>query len=225
MIDQAIERNIEFALGGAFAVAVYTGSWRNTKDLDLYVMPGDRDAMIEVLTKCGLRDYFDTKPYDRWWIYRGVRDDTIVDVIWAMANHRQTIDELWMSGPIIDIHGRKLKVLPAEAMLWDKLYIMQRDRCDWPDLLNLLYSVGPDVDWDHLLCRIGDDLPLVTAVLSVFRWLSPARVQTMPEWIWDRVGLPPAPHSAAPEIDWRRASLLDMRPWYGPKRGEKLQPV
>ncbi len=222
VLDEACARGIPFAVGGAFAVAVYTGSWRNTKDLDLYVLPQERDRLIDVLTSCGLSDYFDTKPYDRSWIYRGTRDDTLVDVIWAMANHRQTIDELWMSGPSIDVHGRLLKVLPAEAMLWDKLYIMQRDRCDWPDLLNLLYSVGPQADWKYLLFRLGDDLPLLAGVLSVFRWISPARAQTLPKWLWRRVGLAPPPSAPLPEIDPWRVSLLDTRPWYGPERGQKL---
>ncbi len=220
VIDEALGRGIHFALGGAFAMAVYTGSWRNTKDIDLYVLPQERNRMVDVLTTCGLSDYFETKPYDRWWIHRGTRDETIVDVIWAMANHRQMIDDLWMSGPRIDVRGRMLKVLPAEAMLWDKLYIMQRDRCDWPDLFNLLYSIGPEANWEELLCRIGDDLPLITGVLSIFRWISPGRAGAMPRWIWERAGLPPPPPVPLTEIDWRRASLLDTRPWFGPSRGE-----
>ncbi len=225
VIDEARTRDIDFALGGAFAVATYTGYWRNTKDLDLYVLPDERDRLIEVLNDKGLSDYFDVKPYDRWWIYRGTRDDTIVDIIWAMANHRQQIDSLWLSGPFIEVHNRRVKVLPAEAMLWDKLYIMQRDRCDWPDLLNLLYSAGPDADWEYLLCRIGEDVCLLTGVLSVFRWISPGRAQQMPEWLWERVGLASPPSVPLPDIDKRRVSLLDTRPWYGPDRGEKLQPA
>jgi hypothetical protein len=224
VIDEARAREIPFAIGGAFALATYTGQWRNTKDLDLYALPEDRDRMIEVLTQCGLRDYYDTRPYDRWWIYRSCSGETIVDLIWAMANHRQQIDDLWLSGPATEIHGRNLKVLPAEAILWDKLYIMQRDRCDWPDLLNLLYAIGPDADWEYLLCRVGEDIPLVAGVLSVFRWISPGRAQALPSWVWRRVGLEPPGGAATPDVDARRVSLLDTRPWYGPLR-EKLQPA
>lgn len=74
-----------------------------------------------------MADYYDQAPYDRWWIYRATANRTIVDLIWAVANHRSQIGRLWMSGPYIEIHGRRLRVLPAEAMIWDKLYIMQRD--------------------------------------------------------------------------------------------------
>jgi hypothetical protein len=224
VMDEACARGIPFALGGAFAVATYTGYWRNTKDLDLYVLPQYREQMIEVLSASGLADYYEIKPYDRWWIYRGTREDTIVDVIWALANHRAQIDELWMSGPSVEVRGRELKVLPAEALLWDKLYIMQRDRCDWPDVLNLLYSAGADLDWKYLLCRIGDDCSLVAGVLSVFRWISPGRAQALPPWIWERLGLSPIFAAESPETVPRRVSLLDTRPWYGPDR-DKLQVV
>ena len=226
VIDEASARSIPFALGGAFALAAYTGAWRNTKDLDLYVLPQNRERMIGVLTHQGLDDYFDVKPYDRWWIYRGHRGDCIVDIIWAMANHRAEIDDLWMSGPAVELRGRWLRVLPAEALLWDKLYIMQRDRCDWPDVLNLLYSVGPDVDWKYLLRRMGEDRALMAAALSVFRWLAPGRAQELPAWIWEHLQLPPAASSLEHphEIDARNVSLLDTRPWFGPDR-QKLQPA
>jgi hypothetical protein len=226
VLDGAAERNIPLAVGGAFAVATYTGSWRNTKDLDLYVLPEHRDRMIQLLTDLGLVDYFDTKGYDRWWIYRSTRDDTIVDVIWAMANHRAHIDELWMSGPEISMHGRRVRVLPAEALLWDKLYIMQRERCDWPDVLNLLYAAGADVDWEYLLGRIGEDIPLMTGALSVFRWLAPGAAEKFPGWLWERVGLAPGSPTttAQPEFEKRRADLLDRRPWFGPER-QRLEPA
>lgn len=218
VLDRARDLEIPFAVGGAFAVASYTGCWRNTKDLDLYVLPEDRERMIGVLNELGLADYFEKAPYDRWWIYRSYRDDTILDVIWAMANHRARIDQLWMSGPELEIRGSRVKILPVEAMLWDKLYILQRDRCDWPDVLNLLYNAGVDVDWEYLLCRIGEDLPLMAGALSVFRWISPDRAQALPPWIWQRLGLSPITPAATPDIERTRAALLDRRPWYGPGR-------
>jgi hypothetical protein len=216
VLDRAIEREIPFAIGGGFAVSTYTRRPRDTKDLDIYVLPENREAMIAVLGELGLEDLFDSKPYDRWWIYRGTRDGFIVDVIWAMANHRQEVDDLWMSGPEVEMAGRRVRVLPAEAMLWDKLYIMQRERCDWPDILNLLYATGRHLDWEYLIHRIGDDHPLLAGVLSVLRWIAPGCAEGLPRWIWERVGLkPPCPGGEA-EIDSRRVSLIDRRPWFGP---------
>jgi hypothetical protein len=224
VIDEAQSRDILFALGGAFVVATYTGYWRDTKDLDIYVLPEYREQMIDVLTSAGLTDYYDQKPYDRWWIYRGNTDGILVDVIWATANHRAQIDGLWMAGPEVEIWGRRVKVLPAEAVVWDKLYIMQRDRCDWPDILNLLYFVGHGLDWEYLLERIGDDRPLLAGVMSVFRWVAPARAQELPSWIWEKLQLAPMLAAPAEKIEKRRVDLLDTRPWFGPDRA-KLQPA
>ena len=224
VLDEAAHRQIPFALGGAFAVATYTGHWRNTKDLDLYVLPEHKDRMIAMLGDLGLADYYPTVAYDRWWIYRGTRDDVIVDIIWAMANHRAQIDDLWMSGPEVTLHGRRLRSLPAEALLWDKLYIMQRERCDWPDVLNLLYYAGPRVKWEYLLSRIGNDTPLLAGALSVFRWLSPGKAQELPDWLWQKVGLAAsAVPEELPDFDKRRIDLLDRRPWFGPEREQRAR--
>jgi hypothetical protein len=221
VIEEAQKREIPFAVGGAFAVATYTGRWRNTKDLDLYVLPQYRERMVEVLHEAGLRDYYDVKPYDRWWIYRTHDGGTIVDLIWAMANHRAEIDELWMSGPEIELLGYRLKVLPAEAMLWDKLYILQRDRCDWPDVLNLLYSAGREIRWEYIVRRMGADVALLAAILVVFAWMAPAQARQLPDWLWPSLGVAPPATGAAGEIDHARVSLLDRRPWFGPDRRQR----
>ena len=142
----------DFALGGAFALATHTGCLRNTKDLDIYVLPGERQRMVEVLTRCGLEDYYSRLPYDRGWIYRGACDDAIVDVIWGMPNRRAEVDEQWLArGPRLQIRGSVLSMLPAEELIWCKLYVMQRQRCDWPDVLNLLYFTAEKLDWSQAM--------------------------------------------------------------------------
>jgi hypothetical protein len=214
VISEAHKRGERFALGGAFALAAYTGQWRNTKDLDIYVTPRDRERMIQLLIGLGFADYYDRLPYDRSWIFRGISDETIVDLIWAMANHHADVDELWLtSGPEIMIRGERLRLIPPEELLWAKLYIMQKDRCDWPDVLNLVYSAGPGLDWPRLLQRLAEDALLLAGVLCVFQWLCPGRAQKLPSWLWDRLHLPQPPESV-PDVDLERVRLLDSRPWF-----------
>lgn len=221
VLDAARARGLRFAGGGALAVAAYTGHWRNTKDLDLYVLPQDREAMIEVVTEAGLSDYYDELPYDRSWIYRANRGEIIVDVIWAMANGRAQVDEVWIAeGPQVDVRGELLRVVPPEEMIWSKLYVLQRDRCDWPDVLNLIYATGPTLDWDHLLDRMGEDAPVLTGVLSVFSWLCPGRVSELPDWLWERLPSPGPQRGSPPDIIRRRVDRLDTRPWFVPTMEE-----
>ncbi len=220
VIDDAQQRRIPFAMGGAFAIAAYTGAWRNTKDLDLYVTPDSREPMIALLSRHGFADYFDVLPYDRWWIYRGYKkeNDTIIDIISAAANHRTHVQPWWISGPEVEVRARWLRVLPVEVIVQDKLYIMQRERCDWSDVLNLLYSRGTEIDWERVLKEEGEDSPLLAGVLSVFRWLAPGPARDLPSWLWERVGLKPPPAGDAGEIVRSRVELLDRRPWFGPDR-------
>src|SRR3954463_13382943 len=89
----AAARNLThpFAIGGAMAWATYTGYYRNTKDLDLYVPPELKQDFIDAVTKVGATDYFGTLAYDRGWIYRSTRDGCIADLIWSMANYVRPI--------------------------------------------------------------------------------------------------------------------------------------
>jgi Uncharacterised nucleotidyltransferase len=217
VMDAAADAGIPFALGGAFGLATYTGSVRNTKDLDLYVLPADSARMIDLVARLGLTDYFDQAPYDRHWIYRAAHGGIIVDIIWAMANHRADVDSWWMSGPSVQLRGRAVKVLPAEAILWDKLYIIQRERCDWADVLNLLYYQGEKLAWRDVLERLQGDVPLLAGALSVFRWLSPGLAAKLPEWLWSALNLPASQDSNGPDIVPEHAARLDTRPWYAQK--------
>jgi hypothetical protein len=215
VLDQAVANDLKFALGGGLAVSVYTGRPRNTKDLDIYVFPADRDKTVRMMSVCGLTDYYDKNPYDRSWIYRGNRDDIIVDAIWGMANKRAQVDDDWLSrGPVIQIFDRRIRVLPAEELIWAKLYVLQRDRCDWPDVLNLIYATGVHLDWQHLFNRVAEDLPLLKAALSILSWISPEASKVMPERVMDVLGLPPPATERDPEGRPSRPDLLDTRPWF-----------
>lgn len=205
---------VEFLLGGAFGLAVYTGRWRDTKDLDLLIHPRDREAIIQTLTEAGFADYYNERPYDRGWIYRATRNGFLVDVIWAMANRRAEVDDIWFErAPVLTIHGEKLRIVPVEELLWHKLYVLQRERCDWPDVLNLLYQNGPTLDWQHLLGRLGKDVQLLKAILVVFDWICPQVSMELPDWIRKQFCIEERNPSECG--DWKQnVGFLDSRPWF-----------
>jgi Uncharacterised nucleotidyltransferase len=215
VIQQARSRRIRFAFGGAFATALYTGELRNTKDFDLYILPEDRERMVQAMNDAGLRDYFDRLHYDQSWIYRGSRGDIIVDAIWQMANHRAVVDQQWLTGgPEVELKGERLRAIPLEELVWSKLYVLQRERCDWTDIFNLLDAQIQLLDWEHLLRRLGDDAPLLAAALRVFVWLAPARLSAIPSAVRTRIWAFPETEPGDPDLSRFRADLLDSRPWF-----------
>jgi hypothetical protein len=213
---------LRFLLGGAFGLASYTRHWRNTKDIDFYIVPADRSQAVEALSKAGFVDYFDQLPYDRGWIYRATAEGLIVDLIWGTPNRRTLVDAVWFErSRRVTLQESVLEVVPAEELLWIKLYVFQRDRCDWPDLINLLDSTSAVLDWDRVIRRLDGDLPLLEALLMVFAWLCPGKAADIPSRL---LRLPEGGivrlDSAGPRPD--RINLLDSRPWFtGALSGEK----
>ena len=233
VLHRAKDRGIQHAVGGGFAFSHYSRRWRNTKDIDLYIKPADRDAMIEVLHAAGLVDYFEVLPYDRNWIYRSYKKITapgrpdeiiIVDIIWQMANYRAQVDDDWLTrGDLVRIHGWPLRMLPAEELIWAKLYIVQRDRCDWGDLLNILYARGPQLEWRRFIDRLGEDWRVLAALVQLFTWACPQRALELPKSVWKALAItPPSPDDMpaaigpVPGADARHIRLLDSRDWFGP---------
>jgi hypothetical protein len=219
-LDVARKSGAQFMVGGGFCLAFFTNRWRNTKDIDFYVLPAERQKMIDALTQAGFKDYYDQKPYDRGWIYRSVQDGVIVDIIWSMANRRAEVDPVWFDrAPVVTLREESFKVVPPEELLWCKLYVFQRDHCDWTDLLNLIYGVGPKLDWDHLLTRIGNDVQLLKGILELFTWVAPHRASELPISLRRELQLS-TPQAVDPEEERRRVRLLDSRGWfaaYNPK--------
>lgn len=215
-MQAAKNAKIPFLVGGAFALAVYTGRWRSTKDIDFIVHPADRDAIIDALTKAGFKDYYEQLPYDRGWIYRSTRGNYIVDVIWRMANRRAEVDEDWFqNAPAVSVAGEVFHIVPPEELLWHKLYVLQRDRCDWPDVFNLLYAAGSKLDWDYLLKRMENDVPLLTGMLNVFTWMCPGHIKELPEWVREKFRLS-YPVPGTPDLVEKNVRYLDSRDWFVP---------
>lgn len=216
VVVATLHTGLPFALGGGLAWSAYTGRKRATKDMDFFVLPSQKQQMIDRLSEAGFADYYTQQSYDREWIYRGFQDDVILDVIWQMANYRTQVEESWLTrGPSVELYDQSIRLLPPEELLWTKLYVLQRDRCDWPDLWNLVNAVGPELNWEHLLERIGDDASVLGGMLSVFGWLCPQRASELPRWLWGRVGLQIPNNGPDCDGDRHRVRLLDSRDWFG----------
>lgn len=229
VLRRADELGLPLAIGGGFAYSHYAQRWRDTKDLDLFVLPADRDRFVDLLSSEGLEDFHDAIPYDRGWIYRSRRDGTIIDVIWQMANRRAVVDSSWFERAVmLDVRDARMRLVSVEDLIWTKLYVMQRDRCDWPDLLSILAARVDEVDWTQLLRRAGPDGALLGGLVSTFAWLCPAQAARIPRPVWGKLGLvrpkgidlPTSSErpveAAGADVTSQRMRFLDTREWFGP---------
>jgi hypothetical protein len=206
---------VPLLLGGAMALATYTRHWRSTKDVDEIIRPTDRQVAIAALRGAGFEDYYEREPYDRSWIFRGFSDGVIFDIIWELPNHRVAIDEAWFErAPAIRLHDEPFSVVPAEELIRVKLYVMQRERCDWVDVLNVLGCTCGTLDWGWLVRRMGRDLPLLHGVLAIFNWMCPHRACNIPGWLRQQFALPTIDCAETPGTETRRVALFDSRPWF-----------
>lgn len=213
---EALDRaGVSFVLAGALALATYTGHWRNTKDVDVIIRARDREAAIAALQARGFVDYFDREAYDRSWIFRGWRDGVLFDVIWDLPNHRVQVDEPWFERATrLDLRGREFRAAPAEELIRVKLYVMQRERCDWVDVLNVLAGAVERISWPYLVERMGRDLPLLHAALAIFNWMCPGRAHAVPAWLRQQFALTWVESDDLAATEERRVRLFDSRPWF-----------
>ena len=213
--DAAGKAGVPFLLGGAMALAAFTGRWHSTKDVDFIVRSGQQHQLIATLLQSGFTDYFEREAYDRSWIFRGWRDDVILDVIWALPNHRVTVDNAWFEhARPVTLRGEAYQTMPLEEFIRVKLYVMQRQRCDWVDVLNALAGSVERGNWEHLIARMGPDLPLLQAVLIIFAWMAPGRVNLIPPEVRGRFALPRIETTDPASMEARRVHLFDSRSWY-----------
>src|ERR1700727_1755938 len=90
-LDILAQSQIPFLVGGAYALTRYTGIARHTKDLDLFVRPGDCQAVLQTFASRGYQTEL-TFPH---WLGKVYRHENILDVIFSSGNGIVEIDDGW----------------------------------------------------------------------------------------------------------------------------------
>jgi len=181
-LDALGEAEVEFVLGGAFAVHFYTGLWRDTRDMDVFTTPERVREAINALLGAGFVDYGEMAKGDREWIFHARKQDITVDVIWKFANHIAGIEQEWLDeGVPGEFLGCQVLYTPLEELIYSKIFTLNRHRSDWPDVMRLVKNRVRPVRWDHLLDIIGEHWLLLSAVVDVFDWQYPSDMGLIPD--------------------------------------------
>ncbi|TMA29113.1 MAG: hypothetical protein E6J78_03710 [Deltaproteobacteria bacterium] len=174
------EEGLDPMIGGAYALRVHTGIWRDTKDLDLFIRKDVVDSALKALRRAGYRTEF-TDPY---WIAKAYSDPYFVDLIFSSGNGIAIVDELWVRrAGVARVLDRDALVVPPEEMIWSKAFIQERERFDGADIHHLLRCQGARLDWKHLLMRFEQHWEVLFAHLVTFRFAFPGEKDQVPAWV------------------------------------------
>jgi hypothetical protein len=174
------DAGVPFLVGGAYAFAHYTGIYRDTKDLDLFIRKRDADQALVVLGQNGYR----TESNVHGWLHKAFWDDFLVDIIFASGNGITIVDDGWFEHAVsAQMLGCACKVPPAEEIFWSKAFVLERERFDGAELTHLLLKVGKSFDWPRLLQRFDRYWEILLAHLMFFRFAYPADRDIVPEWL------------------------------------------
>lgn len=195
---------IPYLVGGAFAMAAYAGVRRDTKDLDVFVLPEDAPRVVEVFARAG----FDARLIATHWLAKVTREDYVLDIVFGSRNGLCRVDDLWFRhaqagsvGPIA------VRFIPVEEMIWSKAFVMERHRYDGADIAHLLQARSRAVDWRRLVTRFGPHAAVLLSHVLLFLYIYPGKA--VPAWLLPEL-LELARQSEAPVDSLCRGTLLSQ---------------
>ncbi len=179
-----IAQHIPFAVSGAFALHQHTGIWRDTKDLDLFLIHDDVPRALQLLAAEDL----ETEICDPVWLCKARRADYYVDLITGMSNAVITVEREWIErASDAEVLGVSVKVLAAEELIASKLFVTRRERFDGADIVHVIHGTGGKLDWNRILYLVGEHWMMVLWALLLYQYIYPAHSEFVPRALWDEL--------------------------------------
>jgi len=158
------------------------------------------------------------------WLGKVFQGEHYVDLIFSSGNGVARVDDGWFEHSVEDeVLGVRVRLIPAEEMIWSKATIMERERFDGADIAHLLRCRADDLDWRRLLDRFGDEhARVLLAHLVLFGYIYEDDSDRIPPAVLDRllgrvhVGAParkPGTPLCRGTILSRSQYLVDVEEW------------
>ncbi len=121
------DEGVPYLVAGAYAFFEYTGIFRDTKDLDVFLRRKDLVHALGALERAGFR----TDLLDPTWIAKGYRGEWFVDLIFSSGNGVAVVDDAWFEhAREAEVMGVPVLLAPPEEIVWSKAYVCERERYD-----------------------------------------------------------------------------------------------
>jgi hypothetical protein len=176
------EARVPFLLGGAWALAHYTGIVRESKDIDLFLRRSDSARAGDVLSAAG----YQTEVPAPHWLGKVYSGRSFIDLIFGSGNGVCAVDDGWFAHAVEgEALGLPVRFCPVEEMIWSKAFIMERERYDGADVAHLVHACGGGLDWQRLLARFGPHWRVLLSHLVLFGFIYPDKHEAVPGWVLD----------------------------------------
>lgn len=177
-LDTLNRAGVRYVVSGLYALYEYTGIYRQTKDLDLFVEPAHVLAAARALKAEGFSTYLE----QAHWIAKAMWGDIQVDLIFGTGNGLSFIDAEWFEHSRAGIlAGTQVRVAPPEDLLWHRLFVSERHRSDVSDILHLILCRGDELDWDRLMRRVEPHWRLMLAQVHLYDFVYPGHRARIPQ--------------------------------------------
>lgn len=182
VMDTLQAGGVDFLVGGAYAFTPYTGIERSTNDFDLFVRKTEIHHALDVLTAGG----FDTELTFPHWLGKAYLDRDFVDLIFSSGNGVAQVDDGWFDHALDgEVLGARVKLTPAEEMIWSKSFVMERERYDGADVIHIIRTRAEKLDWNRILARFGDRWRVLLLNLVLFGFVYPGERTRVPRHVMD----------------------------------------
>jgi hypothetical protein len=178
------DAHVPFMVGGSHAFLQYTGIVRNTKDFDLFVRREDLDRALNALRDSGYRTEI-TFPH---WLAKAHQSGDHVDLVFSSGNGVARVDDEWFEHALeAEVLGMPVKIAPIEEFLWQKSFVMERERFDGADVMHLIRSSADTIDWQRLIRRYDRHWPLLLTYLTLFTFIYPSERGRIPTALFEEL--------------------------------------
>jgi hypothetical protein len=175
---------LPYVVSGLYAIYEYTGIYRKTKDLDLFLEPQHVVAAASALNDAG----FQVRLENSHWLAKALKDHKQVDLIFGMGNGLAFIDAAWHEHSRAGIlAGVPIRMSPPEDLIWHRLFVAERHRSDVADVLHLILCRGDEMDWQRLLDRVQSHWRLLLGQIHLYDFVYPGHRGRVPQWVRRRL--------------------------------------
>ena len=175
---------IPFLLSGTYALAIYTGIDRPTKDVDVFAKAGDALKMLAYFKE----HEFDVEIVDERWLARITRGKLFVDIIYNMPTVTTHVTHEWFDGaPTAKLFGADVKLVPPTQLIWSKIFVQDHHRYDGADVAHMILKRHKEVNWEQLLSHMELYWEVLLMALLNFRFVYPCERNLIPKWLMDEL--------------------------------------